>query len=234
MDQAPAARLPDFTLPGFAALVDLTMAAQQIDHNEAIIFLELSWEQTWLGGVCPDQGDDGIPEGDEDDPQPQPDQGAPPPHGGEAPRGNSGQAGQPVDQLQPPGLQAITFDPDAHITTTLTTRPADYTIKHIEARKHIPLWYFSREGLCEAAHVVRQSDNNDTLTVTKADEGQVTMHSAGSLAVSKNTKLDNQLSFSEFMYAKNLFLTALDNVKWGDNTTNSFNWFFHNLNNHSM
>lgn len=36
------------------------------------------------------------------------------------------------------------------------------------------------------------------------------------------------------MYVKNLFLTAIDNTKWGDNTTESFNWFFHNLDNHSM
>ena len=31
---------PDFALPGFAALVELTMAAQQLDHDQAIVFLE--------------------------------------------------------------------------------------------------------------------------------------------------------------------------------------------------
>ena len=131
-------------------------------------------------------------------------------------------------------MQAITFDLDVRIATTLTARPADYAIKCIEARKHVPLWYFSREGLREATRMVRQSDENDTLMVTKADEGQVTVHSAGSLAASKNAKLDHQLSFSEFMYAKNLFLTAIDNAKWGNDTTDSFNWFFHNLDNHPM
>ena len=234
MDQVPAIGLPDFALPGFAALLELTMAAQQMDRDEAIVFLEQHWEQNGLGGVRLNQDDDGIPEGDEDDQQQQPDRGAPPPHGGEAPRGNRGQAGQPVDQPQPPGMQAITFDPDVRIATTLTARPADYAIKRIEARKHVPLWYFSREGLREAACMVRQSDENDTLAVTKADEGQVTVRSAGSLAASKNAKLDHQLSFSEFMYAKNLFLTAIDNAKWGDDTTDSFNWFFHNLDNHPM
>lgn len=234
MDQVPAIGLPDFALPGFAALLELTMAAQQMDRDEAIVFLEQRWEQNGLGGVRLNQDDDGIPEGDEDDQQQQPDRGAPPPHGGEAPRGNRGQAGQPVDQPQPPGMQAITFDPDVRIATTLTARPADYAIKRIEARKHVPLWYFSREGLREAARMVRQSDENDTLAVTKADEGQVTVRSAGSLAASKNAKLDHQLSFSEFMYAKNLFLTAIDNAKWGDDTTDSFNWFFHNLDNHPM
>ena len=234
MDQVPAIRLPDFALPGFAALLELTMAAQQMDRDEAIVFLEQHWEQNGLGGVRLNQDDDGIPEGDQDNQQQQPDRGVPPPHGGEAPRGNRGQAGQPVDLPQPPGMQAIMFDPDVCIATTLTARPADYAIKRIEACKHVPLWYFSREGLHEAARMVRHSDENDTLAVTKADEGQVTMYSAGSLAASKNAKLDHQLSFSEFMYAKNLFLTVIDNVKWGDDTTDSFNWFFHNLDNHPM
>jgi hypothetical protein len=80
--------------------------------------------------------------------------------------------------------------------------------------------------LREAARTVRQSDENDTLTITKVKEGQVTVRSARSLAASKNAKLDHQLSFSEFMYAKNLFLTAIDNAKWGDDATNAFNWFF--------
>ena len=57
---------PDFALPGFAALVELTMAAQQMDHDEAITFLEQCWEQTGLGGVCPNQGDDRNHEEDED------------------------------------------------------------------------------------------------------------------------------------------------------------------------
>ena len=93
---------------------------------------------------------------------------------------------------------------------------------------------FLQEGLCEAVHVVRQPDENDTLTITKVEAGQVTVWSAGSLAASKNAKLDHQLTYSEFMYAKNLFLMAIDNAKWGDDTIDSFNWFFHNLDNHPM
>ena len=51
---------------------------------------------------------------------------------------------------------------------------------------------------------------------------------------SKNAKLDHHLPYAEFMYAKNLFLTAIDNVKWGKETVDLFNWFFHNLDNHSI
>ena len=103
-----------------------------------------------------------------------------------------------------------------------------------ERVQHVPLWYFTREGLCEAAHTVRQSDDNDTLAVTKSEEGQVSVQSAGSLMASKNVKLDHHLPYAEFMYTKNLFLMAIDNAKWGEETVDSFNWFFHNLDNHSI
>ena len=33
--------------------------------------------------------------------------------------------------------------------------------------KHISLWYFSREGLCKVAHVVRQLDENDALAISQ-------------------------------------------------------------------
>ncbi|KAF8128127.1 hypothetical protein EV363DRAFT_1510177 [Boletus edulis] len=197
---------PNFALPGFAALVELTMLAQQMDQDEAIVFLEQRWVQTGLGGIRPDQleANDGELRRD-----------------GVARRGNPAQAAQPADPAPAAGLQPITFDPDVRIATTLTARPADYAIKRIEARKHVPLWYFTREGLREAARTVRQADENDTLAVTKAEEGQVTVRSAGSLAASKNAKLDHQLTYNEFMYAKNLFLTAIDNAKWGDDTIDS-------------
>ena len=51
---------------------------------------------------------------------------------------------------------------------------------------------------------------------------------------SKNMKLDHYLPYAEFMYAKNLFLMTIDNAKWGKETVDSFNWFFHNLDNHSI
>ena len=154
MDQDPILP-PDFALLGLAALMALTMATQHIECDGAIVLLEQLWEQTSLGGVCPGWGDNGNPDRDEEDPPPQPDQNPPRLHEG-PPRGNPGQAGQAADNAAPPaGVQSITFDLDAHIATTLTTRPADYAIKHLKACKHVPLWYFSREGLREAARVAR-------------------------------------------------------------------------------
>ena len=80
--------LPDFTLLGFVALVGLTMVAQQMNHGEAIIFLEQWWEWTGLGGVHPDQGDNRNPERVENDLPPWPDQDIPPLHDGNNSRWN--------------------------------------------------------------------------------------------------------------------------------------------------
>lgn len=79
------------------------------------------------------------------------------------------------------------FDSNACIVTTLTGRPVDYVIKHIEAHKHVLLWYFFRKELYKATHTVRQSDENDALTITKAEEGQVIIWSASF----ENAKLDH-------------------------------------------
>ena len=224
---------PNFALPGFTALIELTMAAQQVDHSSTIAFLEQCWAQTGLDRIHPDRDNDRGLEGDDDALQ-QPKRDALQPPTEDVPRGGQAHAAQPPDPAPPAAVQPIEFDPDAHITTTLSARPADYAIKQIEAHKHVPMWYFSREGLHNAARLVRQADENDTLTVAKTDEGQVTMRSAASLVASKNAKLDHQLTYTEFMFAKNLFLTAIDNVKWGDDTVDSFNWFFHNLDNHPI
>ena len=54
-----------FALPGFAVLVELTMVAQWINHDQAITFLEQRWAQTGLGGVHPARDDDEGQEGDD-------------------------------------------------------------------------------------------------------------------------------------------------------------------------
>jgi hypothetical protein len=133
----------------------------------------------------------------------------------------------------------LAFRPSFSTQTRVSPPPSPpgQPITPSNALKHASTYRFgiSPGKVCaRRPRVVRQSDDNDTLAVTKAEAGQVTVRSAGSLAASKNAKLDHQLTFSEFMYAKNLFLTAIDNAKWGDDTTDSFNWFFHNLDNHPM
>ncbi|KAG6326592.1 hypothetical protein ID866_12497 [Astraeus odoratus] len=96
------------------------------------------------------------------------------------------------------------------------------------------MWYFTKEGLQEAAQTVRWSDENETLAITQAVEGNIAIRAANSLHASKNAKLDHQLSFMDYMYAKNWLLIAIENAKWGNKAVYAFNWFFHNLDNHPL
>ena len=63
--------------------------------------------------------------------------------------------------------------------------------------------------------MVRRSDKNETLAITQAAEGNITVRSANSLTASKNAKLDHQLTYVKFTFAKNHFLTAIESAKWG-------------------
>ncbi|KAL4067190.1 hypothetical protein V8B97DRAFT_2025268 [Scleroderma yunnanense] len=94
--------------------------------------------------------------------------------------------------LMPPlPLQPQLFNPMAKVASSLLTRPADYALKQLENYKYVHMWYFIREGLQEAAKM--------------AAEGSVT-----------NAKLNHNLSFSEYMFAKNHFMSAIKSAKWGD------------------
>jgi len=116
----------------------------------------------------------------------------------------------------------------------LASRPADYAIKRLSDKKHIPLWYFTWEGLQEAVWSVQHADKNETLAITQAVEGNMMVHAANSLTTSKNAKLDRYLTYVEYMFTKNHFLMAIENAKWGNEALGVFNWFFHNLDNHQL
>ncbi|KAH0832249.1 hypothetical protein J3R83DRAFT_13223 [Lanmaoa asiatica] len=221
---------PNFTLPGFDALVTLTMDEMGIEREAAIQLLGQRWARGGAEGIQPRQG------ADLDDPDEDPDQMDPPErraHWAGPPRPQSPPAA-PV--AQPPAAedQPIVFDPDLTVSMVITSRPANYAIRRIETRKYVPLWYFTREGLHEAARMIRRADDNNTLDLTQTAQGGIIARAANSLAASKNAKLDHQLAFSEFLFARNLFLTAIQNANWGDATVDAFNWFFHHLENHTV
>ncbi|KAG6328970.1 hypothetical protein ID866_10118 [Astraeus odoratus] len=96
------------------------------------------------------------------------------------------------------------------------------------------MWYFTREGLCKAARTVHQSDESKTLAITQASEGNVTIHAENSLTTSKHAKLDHQLAYGEYMFTKNHFLVTIKNARSGNKVMDTFNWFFHNLDNHPL
>jgi len=225
-------RPPDFTQPGFAGLVELTMAEELLNREEAIELLNQNWAARGAAGLQPDRG------GGQRPPNNNPQEDRQPNEGDNAQREQQHQPAEPRLRSPTPGREVdkdlITFDVAARVASTLASRPADYAIKRLNDKKHVPLWYFTREGLREAARSVRHADENETLAITQAAEGNMTVRAANSLTASKNAKLDHCLIYAEYMFAKNHFLTAIENVKWGNEALDAFNWFFHNLDNHQL
>ncbi|KAI6145094.1 hypothetical protein BKA82DRAFT_89343, partial [Pisolithus tinctorius] len=126
------------------------------------------------------------------------------------------------------------FDADAIVSSNLPTRPAEYALKKIEAFKFMHMWYFMRQGLQEAAQTVRRLEENDMLAITQAAEGNIMLHTTNSLTASKNAKPDHGLTFAKYMYTKNHFLMCIENVGWGNQLVDAFNWFFHRIDNHCL
>ncbi|KAL4064020.1 hypothetical protein J3A83DRAFT_4191420 [Scleroderma citrinum] len=104
----------------------------------------------------------------------------------------------------------------------------------LENFKFIHMWYFTRDSLCKAAKTVWCLDKNETLAITQAVKGNVAVRTANSLITSKNVKLDHHLTYAKYMFTKNHFLMAIENAKWGNDIVDSYNWFFHNLDNHPL
>ncbi|KAI6154952.1 hypothetical protein BKA82DRAFT_3968805 [Pisolithus tinctorius] len=209
---------PNFNLPAFQGVVELVMAGANLSWEEAIGALEQCWDQNNPPGE----------QQQEDQPQQEEEHRLPPPpvH---PPVADPERPHQRAPETNPP-----TFDADAIVSTNLPTRPAEYALKKIEAFKFVHMWYFTREGLQEAAQMVRRLEENDMLAITQAGEGNVTLRTANSLTASKNAKPDHGLTFAEYMYAKNHFLTCIENAGWGNKLVDAFNWFFHRLDNHRL
>ncbi|KAI6141841.1 hypothetical protein BKA82DRAFT_4361667 [Pisolithus tinctorius] len=214
---------PDFSLPAFQGMVELAMIGANMSQEDAIEELGRCWDQNNPPGE-PHPEDLPQPEGDQGNPPEEPPRplAQPPAVGPEC-------LLQRLPETNPPA-----FDPDTMVSSNLPTRPAKYTIKKIEAFKFVHMWYFTWEGLLEAAQTVRRLEENDTLAITQAGEGNVTLRTANSLTASKNAKPDHTLTFTEYMYAKNHFLMCIQNTGWGNQLVDAFNWFFHRIDNHRL
>ncbi|KAG6326158.1 hypothetical protein ID866_12930, partial [Astraeus odoratus] len=113
-------------------------------------------------------------------------------------------------------------------------QPSEYAVKRLEAFKHVPLWYFTLEGLLEAARTVQQDKAKESLALMQETEGGLSLHPTLSVSASKHTKYDHNLAFPEFLYAKCSFLTHIECAGWPTAAVDVFNWFFYNLENHVL
>ncbi|KIO00953.1 hypothetical protein M404DRAFT_111406, partial [Pisolithus tinctorius Marx 270] len=124
------------------------------------------------------------------------------------------------------------FNPNKPVPLTIQMRPSEYTIKQLETFKYVPLWYFTREGIEDATRLLRQDDAKESLALMREGEGSITLRPTLSVAASKQARYDHDLSFNDFLFARNGFLLHIEQAKWSPKVVDSFNWFFFNIETH--
>ena len=220
--------------PDFQRFLHILHQNPDFGPEQAIIAMQEEWDAQQREGR--DQGNgNGNGNGN------RPPEGA---QGQQPPEGDQGPAQPPAPQRpqsppapQPPAPKAdnpLTFNPDKTVTSALPKRPSEYALKRLETFKYVPLWYFSLEGLTDAARTLRQSDAKDSLALTQDTDSGLTLRPTIAVSASKRTKYDHDLTFPEFLFAKNNFLACIERAQWPAPVIDSFNWFFYNLETHAL
>ncbi|KAG6329179.1 hypothetical protein ID866_9909 [Astraeus odoratus] len=69
----------------------------------------------------------------------------------------------------------LAFNPNRPVASALQKWPSEYAIKHLEAFKYVPPWYFTIEGLADAAKIMQQDHAKESLTLTQEAEGSLAL-----------------------------------------------------------
>ncbi|KIN99875.1 hypothetical protein M404DRAFT_29930 [Pisolithus tinctorius Marx 270] len=145
-------------------------------------------------------------------------------------------------RLQPDPLR-LTFNTGKMVPTVPRIRPSEYVIIRLEAFKHVSLQFFTREGLKGAAGLVDVGVNGHVVTrVCTYRFVCVALHLSRCVynaervrsVDSKHDKPDNDLSFIEFLFAKNYFLAQLELTKWPAKVIDGFHQFFFYIETHEL
>ncbi|KAF8126028.1 hypothetical protein EV363DRAFT_1174852 [Boletus edulis] len=124
------------------------------------------------------------------------------------------------------------FDSDLPPPSVIIPRPSQYAIQKITSFEFVEMWYFSPDGCSEAARNHR-SQADDALGLSATND-ILTLRPVASVKASKNARPDYELSFNEFLQAKNSYLHHIKQVSWPDKHVNALAEFFWNLENHPI
>ncbi|KAF8833510.1 hypothetical protein BDN67DRAFT_985986 [Paxillus ammoniavirescens] len=78
---------------------------------------------------------------------------------------------------------------------------------------YVEMWYFSLAGYLDAAKHHDRTHTDDTFGISKVND-LLTVHPVASVRASRNVLPDHELSFSEFLSAKNCFLDYAKKANW--------------------
>ncbi|KAM6492301.1 hypothetical protein JOM56_002926 [Amanita muscaria] len=159
-------------------------------------------------------------------------------HQGDPPRNNRPQedGAQPPDApnldegdgTQPKGQKAKTFPQGVAVPDAESPHPSEYARQKIAKFEYIELWYFSREGLAEAAQPTT-STSNDTFGIITGDLGAVQLCPVATTKASKNALPDEALSWDQISFGSKVYVEALRKEKWPDQHIRALINFFSQL-----
>ncbi|KAG6375630.1 hypothetical protein JVT61DRAFT_3198 [Boletus reticuloceps] len=124
------------------------------------------------------------------------------------------------------------FNEDQLPPSIVAPRPSQYAIQKLTVFEYVELWYFSLEGCAEALRNSR-SQADDTYGITTAHD-VLALRPVAAVRASRNARADHELSFGEFLQAKNVFLKNLTQAAWPDKHVNALAKFFWNIENHPI
>ncbi|KAF8546504.1 hypothetical protein OG21DRAFT_1580388 [Imleria badia] len=116
--------------------------------------------------------------------------------------------------------------------STIDPRPSQYAIQKISTFDFVELWYFSPEG-CSDTICNQKSQADDAFGLTNSHD-ILTLCPIAAVKASRLARFDHDLSFSEMLQAKNLFLCQIKQHVWPSKHINALAEFFWNLENHPI
>ncbi|KAG6375961.1 hypothetical protein JVT61DRAFT_2839 [Boletus reticuloceps] len=120
--------------------------------------------------------------------------------------------------LSPPGI--------------IAPRPSQYALHKVSSFEYIELWYFSLEGCAEASRN-NKSQADDAFGLSNS-HNVLTLHPVASVKASRFARADHNLSFNDFLQAKNIFLEHIKCAPWPGKHVDALAEFFWNLENHPI
>ena len=124
------------------------------------------------------------------------------------------------------------FIADLPPPNTIAPRPSQYALQKISSYDFVELWYFSLEGCSEAA-CNHKSQADDTLGFSNSND-ILSLRPVASVRALHNARADHDLSFSEFLQAKNFFLHHIKQLAWPAKHIDALAEFFWNVENHGI
>ncbi|KAF8123258.1 hypothetical protein EV363DRAFT_1404015 [Boletus edulis] len=108
------------------------------------------------------------------------------------------------------------------VPDVLSLPPSQYALQKLNSFDYVELWYFSLSGRLDAAN---KSQADDTFGISK---------SIASVRASENALPDHELSFSDFLKAKNCFLEFAKKANWPSVNLDAVAKFFWFLETHPL